>query len=221
MTARRFAPSPIAFSAVTAIATRIVVVSLGGTLLGSMAGCRTAEPRPIDVADRLFVRGDNEAAAMAYEDVAEDARDSNDELRARFFALAARREAATPEQLDDVLAALRAFAAEASSSQWGRIAAVLARDVEASEALRRAVMRAGVDLAAVEDARTAATAALQRANNRIRELEAELATTRDDRGAAQKHARELEDKLAEERERITALEAELDALKRIDMERVP
>ena len=187
----------------------------------SLSGCRTTDPRPVDVADRLFVRGDNEAAAMAYDDVADAAGDSNEELRARFFALAARRANANAEGLDQALADLKIFAAQASSSQWGRIAAVLVADIQQGEVLRRAVMRAGADLAVVETHLEQSRAAHSATSTRAKALEAQIQSLKDERATALRNLRDLDEQLANERTRVEALEAELDALKRIDMARQP
>jgi chromosome segregation ATPase len=204
----------MAFTQGIAVVVAVVVVACA-------SACETPRVRKVDIADALFVRGENEAAAVAYDDVAVAAVDSDQELRARFFALAARRASASPEGLDKSLADLRAFAAEASSSQWGRIAAVLAADIEQGEVLRRAVMRSGADLAAVEAALNATEEKRKGAVAHGEALEAQLGDAREERALLQRAIRDLEDKLAEQRAKTDALLEELDALKRIDMERAP
>ncbi len=186
-----------------------------------VVGCQTPPPvRPLDAADRLFVAGDP-AAADAYAAAAPRVLDSNEELRARFFSLLSRRASAPATESGAMQLALRAFAAEASSTPWGRLAALYADEMARTDALQQAVLRAGADLAQRDER----IAALERTlvergvqNDELSALIAELKDEREKQGRAQ---RELEELLSSRADAIVKLENELEALKRIDLARSP
>ncbi len=186
------------------------------------SGCRTPTPtRELDIADRLFVRGDHEAAAVSYAAAADVAVDSNEELRARFFALIARREGTAPERFDEALQALRVFAAEARSSQWGHLADLYADEMGQIDALRRMVLRAGADIAALEVRINVLEHELSSRDLLNGEIQNQLNAMKDERSQWQRSNRELEELLQTRAARLVDLEAELEALKRIDMQRTP
>lgn len=188
----------------------------------TVVGCKTPQQtRPIDVADRLFVRGDNEAAAVSYAAAADIATDSNEELRARFFSLLSRRAASAPEQFDRLLGELRAFAGEAKSSPWGRLAGLYADEMAQTDALRRAVLRAGADLASQEARIAELERTLLASGQELGAVNATIDVMKEDRQQLQRSIRELEELLQTRAAAIVTLEAELEALKRIDMSRSP
>ncbi len=187
-----------------------------------VAGCKTTTPsRPIDVADRLLLRGDHEAAAASYAVAAAEATDSNEELRARFFAVVAARAGSGPARFDEVMNALRAFAAEASSSPWGKLAALYADEMAQIDALRRAVLRAGADLAALEMRIDVLERELSSRDLLVGELQSQVNAMKEERLQLQRSHRELEELLQNRAARLVDLETELEALKRIDMQRTP
>ena len=190
--------------------------------IAALSACKTPQQtRPIDVADRLFVRGDHEAAAVSYAAAADIATDSNEELRARFFALLSRRAASEPAQFDRMLGELRSFSNEASSSPWGRLAGFYADEMSRTDAMQRAVQRAGADLAAQEVRIAELERTLLASGQEVSDLNAAAEAMRDERQQLQRSVRELEELLQLRAAALVSLEAELEALKRIDMSRTP
>lgn len=191
-------------------------------VVSAAAGCQTTNTsRPIDVADRLLLRGDYEAAVVSYAAATAVATDSNEELRARFFGLIARRASSGPEHFDEAVTALRAFAAEASSSPWGKLAALYADETAQIDALRRAVLRAGADMAVFEMRIDVLEHELASRDLLVDELQSQVTAMKDERAQMQRSHRELEELLQNRAARLVDLETELEALKRIDMQRTP
>jgi hypothetical protein len=197
---------------------RRVVVVVVAIVVGA---CQTPPPvRPLDTADRLFVAGDP-AAADAYAAAAAAATDSNDELRARFFTLLARRATATPTESGAMQAALRAFAGEASSTPWGRLAALYADEMARTDAIQQAVLRAGAELAQRDERIAALERTLVERGTQNEQLSALIAELKDEREKQARAQRELEELLSSRADAIVKLENELEALKRIDLSRTP
>ena len=128
---------------------------------------------------------------------------------------------ASPDALDPIHAELRAFAVEAKGSPWGRLAGLYADGMGQAEALRWAVQRAGADLQARSTRITQLETELVLARQEATELHAALQTLREERVQQQRTHRDLEEQLATNAALLTSLEAELAALKRIDMSRTP
>ncbi|HEY1101440.1 MAG TPA: hypothetical protein VGF99_21050, partial [Myxococcota bacterium] len=164
---------------------------------------------------------DDAAATVAYAAAEKASTDSNEQLRARFFALIARRVGSGPEHFDDAMNALRAFAAEASSSQWGRLAGLYANEMGQIDALRRTVLRAGADLAAFETRIDVLERELSNRDLLVGELQTQMTAMKDERTQLQRSVRELEELLQSRAAKLVDLENELEALKRIDMQRTP
>lgn len=192
------------------------------TGLTALSACvTTPPPSSLVESDLAFVSGRNEEAATSYASLAERTKEPDAYFRARLFALLAQRAASGPGSLDRILNELRILATEASETPWGRVAGLYADEIVQTEALRFALQRAGADLS-------------QR-DSKLRELETTLAQTRaeataladsiqaarDERAADQRNQKELEEQLLTREAAIATLEAELDALKRIDMARNP
>jgi hypothetical protein len=197
-------------------------VGIIGAILGlGLGGCQTPPPvRPLDAADRLFVAGDP-AAADAYAAAASKAVDSNDELRARFFSLLARRATAMPTESAAMQEALRTFAGEASSTPWGRLAGLYADEMARTDALQQAVLRAGADLAQRDERIAAVERTLAERGEQNLQLSALITELKDEREKQARAQRELEDLLSSRADAIVKLENELEALKRIDLSRTP
>jgi len=197
------------------------VVAVGALVGLGLGACQTPPPvRPLDAADRLFVAGDP-GAADAYTAAASKAVDSNDELRARFFALLARRATATPTELAAMQEALRSFAGEASSTPWGRLAGLYADEMARTDALQQAVLRAGADLAQRDERIAALERTLVERGEQNEELSLLIAELKDEREKQARAQRELEELLSSRADAIVKLENELEALKRIDLSRTP
>lgn len=193
---------------------------LAGVAVG-LGACQTPPPvRPLDAADRLFVAGDPDAAD-AYAAAASKAVDSNDELRARFFALLARRATATPTESAAMQEALRSFAGEASSTPWGRLAGLYADEMARTDALQQAVLRAGADLAQRDGHIAALERTLVERGEQNEELSLLIVELKDDREKQARAQREFEELLSSRADAIVKLENELEALKRIDLSRTP
>jgi len=119
------------------------------------------------------------------------------------------------------LGELRAFASEAKSSPWGRLAALYADEMAQTDALRRAVLRAGADLASQETRIAELERTLLASGQELGAVNATIEVMKDDRLQMLRSIRELEELLQTRAAAIVTLEAELEALKRIDMSRSP
>lgn len=185
-----------------------------------LSSCTTPPTRTIDVADRLWAAGDNEAAALSYA-AAADVSAGDDAVRARFFSIVARRAAGGPATFDETHAALRALAANATTSPWGRLAGIYADELSQIEALRRTVLAAGADLAAMQTRIDVLQADLVARGLERDELDAKFSAVWDEQAQLQRTVRDLEELLEHRNARLTVLERELAALKRIDMSETP
>jgi hypothetical protein len=195
--------------------------ALASLLTVVVGACQTPPPvRPLDAADRLFVAGDP-AAADAYAAAAPRIIDSNEELRARFFSLLARRAIAPATESGAMQLALRSFAAEASSTPWGRLAGLYADEMARTDALQQAVLRAGADLAQRDERIAALERTLVERGAQSDELSAVIVELKDEREKQARAQRELEELLSSRADAIVKLENELEALKRIDLARSP
>jgi hypothetical protein len=186
-----------------------------------VSSCTTPKGRPIDIADRLWAAGDHDAAALSYAAAADVATTPEEAHRARFFSIMAHRAAGGPAAFDDVLTSLRALAAEAKASPWGRIAGLYADELSQIEALRRTVLAAGADLAAMQARIDMLQSDLTERGVEHDALEARFSTVWDDQAQLQRTVRDLEELLQNRNARLADLEAELTALKRIDMSQAP
>jgi hypothetical protein len=186
-----------------------------------LSSCTTPTVRAIDVADRLWVAGDNEAAALSYAAAADVTAESDDAVRARFFSIIARRAAGGPTAFDDTQEALRALAAEAKASPWGRLAGIYADELSQIEALRKTVLAAGADLAAMQARIDVLQADLAARGVERDELDARFSAVWDEQAQLQRTVRDLEELLENRSARVVDLERELAALKRIDMSETP
>ena len=196
------------------------LVTLTG--LAALSACvTTPDALMMDEADRAFASGRHDIAATSYASLAEQNKEPDAHYRARLFALLAQRAASGPGNLDRIVSELRALAAEASETPWGRVAALYADEIGQTEALRFALQRAGIDLS-VRDAKLReleTTLAQERAQAAA--LTGSIEAAKEDRAADQRALKELEEQLATRDASIATLEAELEALKRIDMARNP
>src|SRR5690606_9471174 len=119
------------------------------TLLGlaALSACvTTPDGLSLDEADRAFTSGRHDVAATSYASLAERSKEPDAHFRARLFAILAQRAASGPGNLDRIISELRALAAEASETPWGRVAGLYADEIGQTEALRFALQRSGIDL---------------------------------------------------------------------------
>lgn len=187
----------------------------------TLMACATPQHGPMVQADAAFAGGRHNEAASAYASVAERSKDKDEALRARLFALLAQRAASGPDNLDRVLSELRSMAVSAGHSPWGRLAGIYADEIAQGEALRWALQRAGADLG-TRDVRIAnVESELSKKEQEATDLFASLEAMKDERAQQQRSVKELEEQLVTKEASIANLEAELAALKRIDMSRDP
>lgn len=187
-----------------------------------LSSCTTpTKTRALDVADRLWLAGDNEAAALSYAAAGDVAGDVDEALRARFFSIMARRAAGGPAAFDEAQAALRVLAAEAKLSPWGRLAGLYADELSQIEALRKTVLAAGADLATMQTRIDVLQADLVARGIERDELDAKFSAVWDEQAQLQRTIRDLEELLEHRNARLADLERELAALKRIDMSETP
>ncbi len=195
--------------------------NLSLVVLMLVSACATTKTRPIDVADRLWISGDDEAAALSYAAVADVAGEGEESIRARFFSIIARRAVGGPAAFDDAQAALRALAAEAEASPWGRLAGFYADELSQIEALRKTVLAAGADLASMQARIDVLQADLVARGVERDALDAKFSAVWDEQAQLQRTVRDLEELLEDRNARLVDLEQELTALKRIDMSETP
>jgi chromosome segregation ATPase len=106
-------------------------------------------------------------------------------------------------------------------SRWGKIAGALAGEIDRGTVLRQAVMAAGVDLRGTQDKLDQLTQKLTEATAQQADQQAAIAALRDERGKLQHQVKDLEDRATAQETHIKELEAELAALKQVDMQRSP
>jgi len=194
-----------------------------GALTLALGGCFKAPSavRPLDLADQAFARGDYLEAQAGYRLAGENAASPGEAARTRLMALLARRGTSSPEELDALLSDLRTFAVSAAETPWGRMAQLYADEMAQVDALRWAVQRSGAEISLLERELAEFKDALARTEQLVTELTAQLQTSRDERAQLQRTLKEREEDAALQGARIAELEAELEALKSIDMSRSP
>lgn len=106
-------------------------------------------------------------------------------------------------------------------SRWGKIAGTLANEIDRGTVLRQAIMAAGVDLRGAQDKLDQLTQKLTVATTQQADQQAAIAALRDERGKLQHQVKDLEDRATSQETHIKELEAELAALKQVDMQRSP
>lgn len=188
---------------------------------GGCAGARPTARTPLEIADDLFARGDHRGAAEAYAAAAAHSKVQGDADRARFFHLLADRAASGPDDFDALLDAFRALSVEASGTRWGRLAGLYADEMSQANSLRWALQRAGADVVALLSKLTELDASLAAKEQLTAEQAAQLQAMKDERAQLQRSLHDLEEQLAARGAALDEVKAELDALKRIDLSRVP
>lgn len=188
-----------------------------------LSACLTKAPaiRARDVADEAFSRGDHVRAETEYRAAEAEASTADERERARLHALLSRAAAAGAEGRDAALAELRTYAVSAAGTSWGRLATLFTDEMAQADALRWALQRAGADIARLEERVAALEEEVAQGERTNAELTQVQTTLREERTQLQRAQRELEELLALRAARIAELEAELEALKSIDMSRTP
>ena len=160
-------------------------------------------------------------ASGAYADAASRTKDPDKAFRARFFQILTRRASSGPDEFDSVLSDFRALAAEATGTRWGRLAGLYADEMSQANTLRWALQRAGADVVKLQAQIETTQSELDAAKQTNTEQAATVQSLTNERAQLQRTIHDLEDQVAERAAVIDALQAELDALKKIDLSRVP
>jgi hypothetical protein len=121
------------------------------------------------------------------------------------------------ELVDD----LRTIEQDYPSSRWGRLAGVIASEIDRGTVLRQAVMAAGAELSVANAAIKDRDARLATLTTQTTDQQTLITSLKDERAHLQAQVKELEESETAKDARIHELEAELLALKQIDMERQP
>lgn len=202
---------------------RVSIIVLISVALASCASAPAAPPprtapaaTPALTADELFARGRYAAALDAYRS---ELKRGERVPEVRTMVLVAQLAQLAPgwSIADD----LRAIESDYSSSRWGRIAGVIAAEIERGTVLRRAVMEAGADLRAAKAGVADLETKVGELKTQVADQLALVASLKDERTRMQAQVRDLEEHATQREARIRELEAELLALKQIDMERRP
>jgi chromosome segregation ATPase len=167
-------------------------------------------------ADELFVQGRYADAVREYERELER---GERVAELQLFKLFAKLASDVPGwQLVDEL---RTLEQTYPRSRWGHLAGVLASEIDRGTVLRQAVMAAGADLRAAEERVAELTQKVTALTTQTAEQQTTISTLREERGRLQQQVRELEEAATSRDARIRELEAELAALKQVDMQRSP
>lgn len=189
-----------------------------------VCGCASAPSTPTassprstkPTADDLFVHGRYADAATAYERELELGERVVELQIFKLFALLAS-EAPSWTLVDELRTLERTY----PRSRWGHVAGVLASEIDRGTVLRQAVMAAGADLRAAEQRVEDLTQKIATLTTLTAEQQAAIASLRDERTRLQQQARELEEHATDRDAKLRELEAELAALKQVDMQRPP
>lgn len=171
---------------------------------------------PPPTGDELFAAGRNADAAAAYEHELER---GERVVELQVLAVAARLadEAPAWTQLDKLRVLERTY----PRSAWGHLAGVLANEIDRATVLRQAVMAAGADLRAAEQRVDQLAQKITTLTAQVADQQAALTALRDERTKLQLQVRDADDRATAHEARIHELEAELAALKQIDLQRAP
>jgi chromosome segregation ATPase len=182
----------------------------------SSARPQAQQPRQPPTGDELFAAGQYAEAIATYQRELERG-ERVAELQTSI--LLARSALSTPgtQLIDELRAIERAY----PRSRWGHLAGILATEIDRGTVLRQAVMAAGADLRAANETIETQKQRITALTTQAAEQQTTLATLRDERTRLQAQVRELEERGASQEARLKELEAELLALKKVDMERRP
>ncbi len=193
-----------------------------GSVTGLATGCAHPGPLPAQTrAEAAFAKGEDARAEETFREARAEASSEDAAHRAQLFELLARRAQSDADGVDSVRVELRTFAVSAPHSPWARLAGLFADEMGQVDALRWALQRSGAELAGLERRVAELEASVERGEKIARELGEVLTAVRDERAALQRTVRELEEQLAGREALIAELQAELEALKSIDMSRTP
>ncbi len=202
-------------------ATKAFTLLMLAGVLGGCLGPKAAVVRAQDTADAALVAGDHARAEEAYRAAEAEAQTRDAQERARLFALVAKLSAVGADGRDEALSQLRTYSVNAADTPWGQLAALHRDEMAQADALRWALHRAGADISALEKRVAALEEEVAQGQRTQAELTQAQTTLREERAALQRTLREVEELSAARAARIAELEAELEALKSIDMSRSP
>jgi chromosome segregation ATPase len=191
----------------------------------ALASCASSPPPPQAslpradrelTADELFARGRYAAAVDAYRN---EVKRGERVAEMRAMALVAQLAQRAPGS--SLVADLRSVEREFPSSRWGRIAGIIASEIDRGTVLRQAVMAAGADLRAANASVTELEARVAALTAQASDQQALVASLKEERTRLQAQIKDADERATAKDTRIHELEAELLALKQIDMERSP
>lgn len=197
----------------------IVIIAL------ALASCASSPPAPAQAlpqadrqltADELFSHGRYGAAVAAYRN---EVKRGERVAEMRTMVLVAQLAQLTPGA--SLVDEFRAVEHEFPSSRWGRIAGVIASEIDRGTVLRQAVMAAGADLRAANASITEHETRVAALSAQVADQQALVASMKDERTRLQAQLKDADERTTAKDTRIRELEAELLALKQIDMERSP
>lgn len=167
-------------------------------------------------ADELFSRGRYAAAVEAYRN---EVKRGERVAELRTMVLVAQLAQRPPGS--SLVGDLRSVEREFPSSRWGRIAGIIASEIDRGTVLRQAVMAAGADLRAANASVSELEARVAALTAQASDQQALVASLKEERARLQAQLKDADERATGREARIHELEAELLALKQIDMERSP
>ena len=200
----------------TSLALALVLALVCGCSSAPSAPTASSPRRAKPTADELFVQGRYADAATAYQRELERGERVVELQIFKLFALLAS-EAPSWTFVDELRALERAY----PRSRWGHVAGVVASEIDRGTVLRQAVMAAGADLRAAEQRVEALDQKVATLTTQTSEQQAAIAALREERTRLQQQVRELEEHATGRDAKLRELEAELAALKQVDMQRSP
>lgn len=174
------------------------------------------QPRQPPSGDELFAAGRYAEAIATYQRELERG-ERVAELQTSIVLARAALQTPGAQLIDELRAIERAY----PRSRWGHLAGVLVTEIDRGTVLRQAVMAAGADLRAANETVETQKQRITLLTTQGAEQQTALAAVREERTRLQTQVRELEERTATQEARIKELEAELLALKKVDMERRP
>lgn len=192
----------------------------------ALASCASSSPPPPQTslphadrqlsADELFARGRYAASVEAYRN---EVKRGERVAEMRTMVLVAQLAQRAPGL--SLVGDLRLVEREFPSSRWGRIAGVIASEIDRGTFLRQAVMAAGADLRAANASVSDLEARVAALTAQASDQQALVASLKEERTRLQAQIKDADERATAKDSRIHELEAELLALKQIDMERTP
>jgi chromosome segregation ATPase len=179
-----------------------------------------AEPE-LWAGDALFAEGRCGEAVAAYSAALEETTTRDATARLRLFRALARLECASTQSTEQAFGELRALERDYPTLVWGRLARLFIDELVREQALQQTLSRAEAELARLDEQIERLEQDVRTARADATDHKALLATLRSERRTLQDAYEQATEKATAAQRRVEQLEAELAALKRIDMAREP